>query len=290
MKISAATGRFAVGDMNTMLNTFNHNAAFERIRKSDPPSPWYEVRGNILPVHHSLFGWEAELMLNFSRRMSLGFSACGPELSKKNDSALHFLKFYGDEIWPHYYRYKPEIKARAPFKVNVYFFPETRWRIFFAAGIGYYRGMMSHLYNFSEINGTNPERNGWLMRYWETEWKGGFGIQTKVGIEYPILKWLSLSAELEMRYAKIKNFRANQIYKAEDREGTEIILSINEETSGWLYYFTHENLFIFGERHADLQVWEVPPPVSIDMIADIRKAKLDLSGLALVIGFKFSLF
>jgi hypothetical protein len=62
-----------------------------------------------------------------------------------------------------------------------------------------------------------------------------------------------------------------------------------EESTGYLYYFTREDLYI-GARRADLTVWEVPPDASIDFIMDVRKARLDLSGLSLRVGLRIMLF
>jgi hypothetical protein len=100
-------------------------------------------------------------------------------------------------------------------------------------------------------------------------------------MELLLARNLALTAEVQWRYTRISNFRAIQQY--------ETGYPSYEETTGWLYYFTKENLFI-GSRHADLTVWEVPPYASVEFIMDVRKARLDLSGLSLLVGMKIRLF
>lgn len=289
LKISGTAGLTSWGDINTMINTFNNNWFFEEIRKTNPIN--YEVRGNILPLDKGLFGLETELRIELSFRLSFGLATSFPNIDKKNDSFLAYIFYPGDEIWPYYYRYKPEVKASMPFKFTLYFSPDInlKTKIFLFAGAGIYKGKISNFWNFSEVNGTDPADSDWLARYWETEQKSAVGFHCGIELERPIWSRLSFMAELEFRSAEIKNFRAIEKYWVLEMEGKEVIYQKYEESSGWLYYCREDELFI-GIRYANLHVWEVPPDYSINFYGDIRKAKLDLTGVSLKIGIKLNLF
>lgn len=127
-----------------MLNSFPDNGSLKK------ESPYWELRGNVNPLSNHSFGLEPELRVDFSRRLSLGFSTSLPEIYKKNDNFLEWIYYPGNgEIWPNFYRYKTEFEASIPFKFTIYYSPEFRWgsKIYLFAGAGIYKGKMSLVYN-----------------------------------------------------------------------------------------------------------------------------------------------
>lgn len=115
------------------------------------------------------------------------------------------------------------------------------------------------------------------------------GFHCGIGIEHPLLSRLFLTAELEFKYAQIKNFRAAGKYWYLSIRDYEVLQYDYEESTGWLYYCTEFDSAL-GVRYVNLYVWEVPPQGSWTWIGDIRRAKLDLTGISLRIGIKIRLF
>jgi opacity protein-like surface antigen len=281
LRLAGEAGFISIGDINDGLRTFNMNPVFQEIRMSNPS--WASLEGNIRPLKGLFGNWEAELRIDFLSKFGLGIAMSGAEVTSGNESFLKFTNSaFIDPVFVYEYSYKPEIMTSAPFRVTLYYY----WRrggtfsIYFNGGAGYYKGKMSEQYDFRTYDDPATFDN-WTTRYWETEWKASFGWHLGAGMEIRMGHRLSIIAELQGRYAVLGNFHATQQYETGYPQ--------YEETTGWLYYCTREDLFI-GGRHADLTVWEVPPFASIDFIGDVRKARLDLSGLSLRVGLRLKLF
>jgi len=279
LRLSGQAEMVALGDINTALRSFNRNPAFEYIRHNNPS--WGAVEGNIDSLGTFFPGWEVELRMDLSRRIGLGVSAAGG-LRAENESALTLLNIL-DVTWTYEYAYKPTVWIRPQVRLSLYYFPWRRGRVssFIGAGIGYYRGGLSEQRNFMTINGYSGDVS-WVKRYWETETRSTLGFHLGGGLEWHLSRPVSLIAEIQYRYARIGPLKG--------LEQTETGEPSFREMRGYLYFFTREDLYAFGQRHADLEVWDVPPDYSVDFIMDIRKARLDLSGVSLKLGIKIGLF
>lgn len=278
VRLSGEAGIMAIGDVNTGLRTFNDNEVFEYIRRNNPD--WGRLEGNVDTLKNLFGSGEFELRIDLSRRIGLGISTASG-LHRQNESSLTYF-FITDVTWPYEYYYKPAIWASAPLRMNLYCYlrPGSRFSSYISGGIGYYRGGLKEQFNLTVINGYSGFVD-WTRRYWETQTKGALGFHVGQGMELRLSRSLTLTAEIQWRYVRISNFRAIQRY--------ETSFPLFEESTGYLYYFTREDLYI-GARRADLTVWEVPPDASIDFIMDVRKARLDLSGLSLRVGLRIMLF
>ncbi|MBE0713441.1 MAG: hypothetical protein IH583_13775 [Candidatus Aminicenantes bacterium] len=281
IRLSGEAGFILVGDINTGLRTFNNNPAFKEIRKTNPA--WGSLEGNIETLNGLFANSEAEVRIDFLRYFGLGIAVSGARINKRNKSFLRFTKDYDPYIYIYEYSFEPEIMTSAPYKVTLYYY----WRqgakasIYFNCGVGYYKGKMSEQFDTRSYD--DPlTLNMWGKRHWETEWKSTMGFHVGGGIELQMGRKLRIFTELQGRYARIGNFRAIQQYETSH--------PVYEETTGWLYYFTKENLHVYGVRHADLTVWEVPPDYSVEFIEDVRKARLDFSGVSLKVGVRLILF
>jgi opacity protein-like surface antigen len=278
IRLSGEVGIMAIGDINTGLSTFNDNLVFEYIRKNNPD--WGRVEGAIDTLKNSFGSGEFELRIDLSRRIGLGISSA-TGLRRQNESSLTYF-FVTDVTWPYEYYYKPAIWASTPLRMTLYCYlrPGSRFSSYLSGGIGYYRGGIKEQFNLTVINGYSGDV-GWGRRYWETQTKGALGFHVGQGMELLLSRNLALTGEIQWRYVRISNFGAFQRYETTNPS--------YEESTGYLYYFTKENLFV-GVRHADLTVWEVPPEYSIEFIMDVRKARLDLTGLSLKVGLRIMLF
>jgi opacity protein-like surface antigen len=281
IRLSGEAGFILVGDINTGLRTFNNNPAFKEIRKTNPA--WASLEGNIETLNGLFANSEAEARIDFLRNFGLGIAVSGARINRRNESFLRLTKNYDPYFYIHEYSYEPEIMTSAPYKVSLYYYlsPGAKTSIYFNGGIGYYKGKISEQFDL-RVHDDPLTFDDWTKRHWETEWKSTMGFHVGAGMEIQMGRKLRIFAELQGRYARISNFRAIQQY--------ETGYPLYEETTGWLYYFTKENLFVYGLRHADLTVWEVPPEGSIELIRDIRKARLDFSGISLKVGVRLFLF
>jgi hypothetical protein len=280
IRLSGEAGIMAIGDVNTQLKSFNKNEAFEYIRKNNPD--WARLEGNINSLNSFFGNGELELRIDLSRRIGVGILTAGG-LHRQNESSLTLFDFNYGVTWPYEYYYKPAIWVSAPLRMSLYCYlrPGSRFSSYISGGIGYYRGGLKEQFNLTVINGFSGLVE-WTRRYWETQSKAALGFHVGQGMELLLSGNLALTAEIQLRYVRISNFRAIQRYETGYPQ--------YEESTGYLYYFTMENLYVYGVRHADLTVWEVPPDASIYFIMDVRKARLDLTGLSLKVGLRIMLF
>lgn len=182
----------------------------------------------------------------------------------------------------HQYSYRPKIQVSVPLTWGIYYglFPGSPLNIQLNIGFGLYTGKISEFYKI-EITPPGSESD-WSTRYWESKHNSSIGINGGVGIEFIIIKRLALVAEAQIRYAEIKRF----VGSAEDNNK---YLGLHNARTGFFYYHIRDD-FNTGDRYADIEVWKTPPDVSIEFIAGIRKAKLDLTGYSLRIGVKVGIF
>ncbi|MGB8959336.1 MAG: hypothetical protein WCC00_10060 [Candidatus Aminicenantales bacterium] len=278
LRLSGEVGIMAIGDVNSGLRTFNDNEIFDYIRKNNPD--WGRLEGNIDTLKNSFGSGEFELRIDLSRRIGLGISSA-TGLHRQNESSLTYY-YIADVTWPYEYYYKPAIWVSAPLKMSLYCYlrPGSRFSSYISGGIGYFRGGIKEQFNLTVINGYSGQV-GWTRRYWETQTKGALGFHVGPGMELQLSRHLALTAEIQWRYVRISDFRAIQRYETGH--------PLYEESAGYLYYFTKDDLYI-GVRRADLTVWEMPPEYSIEFITDVRKARLDLSGMSLKVGLRIMLF
>ena len=289
LRLTAEGGSLAIGDLNTQLRSFNNNLEFESIRRDRPVDAM--VDGTIDSLGRYFAGWEGELLIGVGQRFTVGIALSGSRVHKSDESLLKVTKNYVNPTFTYYetleYLYRPEFKVAAPIKLKLYYHlsPGARTSIYFVGGAGYYRGKLSEEFRHWDTLLPDSELPGfarWKRQNWETESKAGIGLHAGVGLESRLTARLALTLEVQGRYARIGDLRATQVY--------EDSYPHYEESSGWLYYFTEEDLLIWGARYVHLTVWDVPPDGSIGFMADVRKASLNLSGISLRLGIKVRLF
>lgn len=282
LRLAGQAEILTIGDINTALSVFNNDDELEYIRKNNPS--WGQVQGSVRPLNKPFVTWEPELRIDLSRRFGIGLSISGA-IQKQNESSLTFIFYPGDSsIWPYNYYFKPEISVRMPLKLTLYYYclQRSSFSVYACAGVGYYAGKMHEQFNFDETNGYSGDVF-WSKRYWETNTRSSLGMHFGMGAEILLTRNLSLTGEIQWRYARIGNFRATNLYETSDTSP--------EATTGYLWYLTKDELFI-GGRVGDLMVSEVNPAeiYSIYFYGNVHKAVLDLSALSIKIGLRLRLF
>lgn len=280
IKFAMGGGSVALNDINKCLGSVNENKTFEYYREHFPDY----IVGEIKKLDTSLYDWDAELKINLTSRIGVGIAASGlfhpGPLKRSNESSLTYTS---QVLQIHTYTYKPKVEAwMPPAKLAIYYnLPyRSKMNIFFTLGIGNYKGKMQEYY---KIEVTPPGYDSeWSSRFWKSEQKSSIGFHGGAGIEYLLSKSLALVAELQLRHAVLRDFKG---FAEDDNK----YLGPHDARYGFLYYHTKEDLFL-GARYADIEVWEIPPDYSPEFIANIRKAKLDLSGFSLRMGIRIGLF
>ncbi len=279
-------GSIAVGDLNTMLYSLDHNAAYEMLRQYYPE----RCVGEILGVPKKFTNWEAEVQWNFWRGLSLGVAVSGPmHFYQKSFLTYTIVDYAGtqsmNDTW------EPEIRVSAPVKVSLYYsFPIlSKLNVIVKGGAGYYHARLV----LSELRQSRFPLDDSSLTSFDIDATGHrVGYHCGFALEYKFNERFSMTAESQWRFAKIKSLQGSEAVtgKAFDAEGNLILVTDNMTKYGFLYHLTGEDLHT-GARIEKLAVEDFPPPwYGADLPADIRHAFLDLSGFAFTIGLKIKLF
>jgi len=215
-----------------------------------------QIEGKGKPLHLGyIIG--AELSFPLSSRLFLGIGADYLR-GRKESSTEHSETLPGNS-----FATRPEIQA-LPLRMVFSYYPASF--LFLKGGVEYYFAKISYFYYFQEGD------------YWK-EWEGkadgqGLGIQGALGAEWNLSSYFCLFAEVTGRYAKIKEFEGEDT--STDSDG----FVYTEE--GTLYSFqaiganqkAYPQLFIRQKKPAE--AWVTNP----------QEARMDLSGVALRLGFR----
>jgi len=273
VKLTGGWSSIPIGDMNTILASFNSMAGFAEFREYYPSL----ISGEIRTLNTKIPDWCLEFRLDISPKIGVAIGTSLP-YQKSNEGTIDWTIPEGQR---HLFTLRPKIKVAPPVLCSVYFglLTSSRLNVQFNVGWGIYTAKISEYYRL-EIFPPGYESD-WSVRYWESRYCSSVGVHAGFELDYHLTKAWSLVLETQMRYARISDFSGN-LY----REGK--IYGITYRESGSIYYYTRLE-FYTGDRYADMEVME-PPGTGIEMPRDIRKAALDLSGLSLRIGIKFGLF
>lgn len=280
IKLTCGMGYSAIGDMNKTLESFNNNYMFELARLNTPDL----INGEIVALENKNLDLEAEFRLHISPKIALSFATSSPVI-KKNESSLTYIirGLAGDQI--DNYTFRPKIKAWMPIRLGICYslFSSPRMNLVFQAGVGYYIAKISE-YEELEI-GLLLGGTFWETYYWKAHTIEGSAVHSGIILEFNLTKKLALVGEVQGRYVKLSDLFGRMDVKKYVNEGNGITL----EQKGSLYYFTMWDDDI-GAYRANLEVWEKPPEGSISEIDNVRKARLDLSGISFRVGIRMRLF
>ncbi len=272
IKLTGGFGSTAVGDMNTILASFNNMPRFQESRANYPDL----ISGEIRTLNTRILDSYLELRLDISPRIGLAIGTSMP-YQRSNEGTIDWTIPEGQR---HLFTLRPKIQVAPPVLWSVYFglLNSSRLNLQLCVGSGLYPAKISEYYRL-EVFPPGFE-SAWGARYWESKYCSAVGVHGGIELDYHLTKAWSLVLETQMRYAQISDFSGTQY-----REGES---GITDRESGSIYYYTRLE-FYTGNRYADIEVME-PPGNGIEIPRNIRKATLDLSGFSFRIGIKLRLF
>jgi opacity protein-like surface antigen len=161
---------------------------------------------------------------------------------------------------------KPNASA-IPLKLSLYLcLPAgSGFRMNFNAGIGYYLAMMS--------NSVRQESGSHFFEDDNQAKAKGFGFHGGLGFEFDLSSQVGLFIEAQGRYANFGGFKGDYYYKCE--AGTV------DHDSGTLYYFEEWGLL---PLFYPVIFVKTAPPIAMPDCKNIREAKIDYSGGAVLGG------
>lgn len=281
IKLTGGWHHVAIGDINSHLESFNNSYDFEYARLNNPES----ISGEITQLNNHIYDWEAELRMDISYKFALGISTSGA-IRKKNESSLTYIeKFYDGGEWTSIFTFRPEVKARVPVKLSIYYrLPFVfKTNIIFYSGIGYYSASVSK-YEKLDLS-IDSEYLYWRCEHWKTDHKANLGLHGGIGIEYNLSKNLALVAEAYGRYARIRNLRGTLQKENSDSAGRIY------ESQGTLWYF---KWVCYGKGYYRLDISEESPSkwgtIPECNISNVTEARINLSGFSMRVGIRIKLF
>ena len=268
IKLTGGIGYLFVGDINTHLKSYDNYLSHM--------TP-YEG-GEMKRLH---FGTDlgGELRLDVSPKFALSIGT--GYISGKNKSYFEYrgpFPFHMPLDNTQHYTLVPEIKA-IPLELGIYYTRafQSRINLLFTAGIGYYFSKASlYKLHWSSAYGS-------ILVIYTKEEKYNlssniFGLYGGIGFEYNIASNLALVLEVQGRYAQAnpKGTRISSVWELpwEEEEGS--------------FYIGERNSEDYGRYCPDLII--SPSKPTGDEFQYVKKAVLDLSGIAFRVGIRIKLF
>lgn len=167
--------------------------------------------------------------------------------------------------------------SAVPIQANVHYrVPlSEKLHLEFNAGISYFlakvKWQWEQTLDFASFQYTFSDRFTYTAR------RGGFGFQAGVGIEYPLSTRIGLILQLTGRAATIKAFKGS--WTEEGGDGTYNFNETSSNQKAW-YYDWETNATTYGQI-----VYQETQPAS-PTFRNVREARLNLSGIGVVLGIK----
>lgn len=216
--------------------------------------------GEVKPIN---LGYEfgGDLVISLTPNIGIGIGAGYIQGVKTSDQT--FSSDYGVEGT---ITNKPKIRA-IPIKVSLFYtLPlSNSVNVVLNGGGGIY--FAKYLYNF------RIDANGFWMEGDHDTSSTGFGFHGGIGFEFNLAPNIAFLFEGQGRYAKIDGFKGESMYSETD------ITPIKEE--GILYYVEGSSM---GKTYRIVYIYEEKP--SGEGINNVREAKVDFSGFALMAGIR----
>jgi hypothetical protein len=235
-----------------------------------------------------IFLWEAEVRLDLTQHLGIGFSVSSPlELSTGSSVPLYYPFGQAGDPPSGAYAESSFIKVNAPLRLNVYYtlpvFPAVN--IVGYGGVGYYSGRMR---GSSDFEVDDADGYIWVRSSWTTAPGSAFGFQGGLGIEFMLNRRVSVILETQYAVAQIDDFNALM-----DAASNAWPAFFYVNSQGKLYQWAWGSLSPVGNglAYSEFMVWEgAPPTLDYGSGTSYSKAKLDLGGISLRIGIRFGIF
>ncbi len=261
-RLSGGFGMISGGDFNAFIDS--QNALFE-----DTAS----LLGLTKEGKFKKINWgpdlEAELIFHLNDNLAIGLGA-GYILRKKDSKTT--LKY--ESIYYNLTEFQPEISV-IPIKLSALYFRRifSKTKLFVRGGIGLYLGKMDYSMDMDEtILGFN-----YIVKTTGKVTANSIGIHGGMGLEYDLKKNISIFFEGKARYAKLKNWKGEEIFSG--LEGGSIT------RSGTLWYYKSFDQD-FGKYYSNLRLSEEKPTGS--NLQNTREFDNNLSGISFGGGIRIS--
>jgi len=258
---STSYARTGLGDFN--LFYADENNKFEDIANLDN-----ETIISQLEVDHWGMDWEAEMLIRLNKYFTLGLGTGFFKRGKASRLVRERDPFpRSSRLWD------PDISTHS-FLVNGYFtLPiSSSVKAYIKGGTGYYSSKLRLL--IREDNEYND------FSFWGTERvnikDSGFGFQGGIGLEFTVTEYIGFYIEGAGRILKLNDWKGSLEY--DNSEGAEDLLEGSVWTVEELYRDTNK-------YYAEGRISEVDPSEIEFDIRNIRKSKLNFSGVGLKVGF-----
>jgi hypothetical protein len=268
-------GSLTVGDLNTTLSSCN-TYRYWWLRESDPK--W--IAGELVEVPDRFKDWEAEFQWAAWKGLSVGFAISGPiRLHDKGSVSYVYGEAETNSV-------ESEIRVAVPVKFNLFYSLPifSKLNLVVNGGIGLYHARMTQIYEYLYFDNPATETTG----SYQFDVSGNkTGYHCGFALEYRLNNRVSMMAESQWRFAKIKSLKGSSDLTLESYESNQLISSESDSQDGYLYHYIVTDAY--GFYHEELGVYADPSTIE-DEVSDLRKAFLDLSGFTFKIGLRIRLF
>ena len=265
LKLTAGYGSMAVGDINAVLegreNIYTDYASLVGAQKE----------GEFKELNRG-FEYEGELLINITESFGLGIGA--GYIQREEHGEASFKHEEDDYYFLLSYSYGPEISA-IPVKLTAYYFVPiaSRLSLYLNGGIGYYFGKIRYPIQEEYQYGYDEHE---VYDHIITAKDNAFGYHGGIGCEYNVTKNLAIFVEGAARYAKLKDWKGDEIIRYSDTYyGEEARVN-----SGILWYYE----FLWREQYYSFL--DIIAEEHLYHVRNVRKAEGDFSGFSLRAGIK----
>lgn len=263
LKLDGGLSKLRIGDTNTNITELARN--------------WESVsgqRGLHVPEKLGTMGGgmegEAEIRLNLKPFLAVGLGF-GRILVEKNGNRMEMA--LPPPIRHQIQNQDNEISAMPVF-INLYYLRPVfhSGTLFAGLGAGYYIAKWREKGRYDE---ETSEKAPW-WREWEINAKAnGPGFTGAMGLEYSLIRRLSVCIEVFGRYCKISRFKGDGTVRRSWETGT------SSYPGGTLYYYEWKDA-LTSDWYGDVNLRTDTP--GSDSERNVRKAEVDLSGIGVKLG------
>ena len=268
-KFTGGPARLLGGDASANRTGYS---AYWRDRAQLPGSG-VEIEGGTESIHSGM-NFEADVIYYLNSRLGVSIGASYIQASKDEGQSRMVIRWPGETRTVS----RGNEFSAVPIKLGVYFnlLQSHKLNLFLNAGAGYYLAKWKELEDYQS---ESPGASFWT-KLESNAHSGGIGFHGGLGLEYCLLKNVSLVVEGSGRYARISGFKGE--YNQKNSEG------VDATEKGKLYYYEwkdNQNSYPWIEL-----LDRDPSEINFSSpVYNARKAVIDFSGFSLRAGIKISL-
>lgn len=268
-KLTGGLARLSGGDASANRTAYS---AYWRDRAQQPGSG-IEIEGETQAINSGM-SFEADVIYSLNSRLGIGIGAGTIQVSKDKDQGRMVIRWTGEVRTVS----RGNKFSAIPIKLGIFYnlLQGHKMNLYLNAGAGYYLAKWQELEDYeAESQGTS-----YWKKYETNVHSGGIGFHGGVGLEYRLLRNVSLVLEGSGRYARISGFKGE--YNEKSSEGADAT------DKGKLYYYE----WIDNQKSYPWIELLDRDPSEINFSSPVynaREAVIDFSGFSLQAGIKISL-